>query len=82
MLAEITVFLKEGAVTPGAQLAIRPLERNVYSSDPCTPAPTSLGEPVDLHPLPHEVFFAAISRGGTEPLRQDCRELGSRANSK
>ena len=71
---------KKGQSHRTASLPFDHFSETLYSSDPCTFAPTSVGEPsANLHPLSHEVFFAAISRGSTEPLRQDRRELGSQA---
>ena len=79
VLTEIAVLLEKGAVTPGRQLAVRPLQRDVVELRSLHQrAYFGRRAHANHHPLSHEVFFAAISRGGTEPLRQDRRELGAR----
>ncbi len=82
MLAVIAVLLEKRAVATDRQLAVRPLERDIVklrSLHRC--AYFGRRALANLHAISHEVFFAAISGGCTEPLCQNRRELASQAGS-
>ena len=67
---------KKGQSHPAVSLRFDHFSETLYSSDPCTSAPTSVGEPMRIFTrFPMKYLSPRSLEEALKPLRQDRREL-------